>query len=367
MSVSEVIWELKPHTAAKHQILKSYLGAWFPILALKHPRIVYVDGFAGPGEYKDGKPGSPIIALNVAMNHVLANKFKGELVFFFIEIDKARHDNLKEKLQGMNLPDTFKIALECNSFDMCIGEILADISQRGKQLAPSFFFIDPFGVTGFPMSLIENIAKQPRSEALITFNYQPLNQWFLQDPLKHNNLDALFGNDKWKEALKISIPKQKEEFLRKLYQKSLENLGWKVRPFCMINEYNQTQYYLLYATSNPLGMLAMKGAMWKSAPNRDYKYSDLSNPAQPCMFESVYEEQYIKELAESVKIAYRGKSVNKSELWEYLAWHPICLQRHLTQALRILEYNTNPPAILKVENRRKSKTYPEDCAITFAP
>ena len=45
------IWPLEPHTKAKHEILKYYLGAWFPILAKGSGRIVYIDGFAFLGYY----------------------------------------------------------------------------------------------------------------------------------------------------------------------------------------------------------------------------------------------------------------------------------------------------------------------------
>ena len=33
MSKKDVIWELEPHTTAKHAVLKAYLNAWFPILS----------------------------------------------------------------------------------------------------------------------------------------------------------------------------------------------------------------------------------------------------------------------------------------------------------------------------------------------
>lgn len=36
----ETIWEIEPHTQAKHEILRRYLSAWFPILGKynKEPR-----------------------------------------------------------------------------------------------------------------------------------------------------------------------------------------------------------------------------------------------------------------------------------------------------------------------------------------
>jgi len=55
---TETIWQIEPHTTAKHQILGRYLHAWFPILGRFNRKLVYVDGFAGPGCYLDGEPGS---------------------------------------------------------------------------------------------------------------------------------------------------------------------------------------------------------------------------------------------------------------------------------------------------------------------
>jgi len=65
--ITETIWPIEPHTEAKLAILRKYLDAWIPILARWNQQILYVDGFAGPGEYvgKDGLPkdGSPLIAI----------------------------------------------------------------------------------------------------------------------------------------------------------------------------------------------------------------------------------------------------------------------------------------------------------------
>lgn len=52
----ETIWPLDPHTLAKHEILRRYLEAWFPIVGRYSHRIVYIDGFAGPGRYAGGEP-----------------------------------------------------------------------------------------------------------------------------------------------------------------------------------------------------------------------------------------------------------------------------------------------------------------------
>ena len=370
------IWEIRPHTKAKHEILKHYLGAWFPILASVHLRLLYVDGFAGPGEYESGEDGSPIIALKVARDHALKRKLtrKGmDLVFYFIEKDEARCQNLKQKIATLQLPDNFRIHAECASFEEIFDEVLSEIEKQNKRLAPSSVFIDPFGPTGFPMSLISRLAQQPRSEVLITFNYQSLNEWFLQDPRKYKYLDELYGSDAWRQALQILDPDQKQSYLMEAYQKALERLGWKGRRFRMVNIQNQTQYYLFFATSHWEGMLAMKRAMWNAAPTGDFQYFDLIDPQQQHLFDKeLYDGEYSKELGSQLYQSYRGQSISKETLMQNdLAWHSICVGRHLTQALKILEYKVEPPKITKVERpsdkKRRKGTYPDDCVITFAP
>jgi hypothetical protein len=43
----QTIWQLEPHTRAKHEILKRYLQAWMIILSQgKFAEILYIDGFA---------------------------------------------------------------------------------------------------------------------------------------------------------------------------------------------------------------------------------------------------------------------------------------------------------------------------------
>lgn len=377
MSILDVIWSLEPHTKAKHEILKYYLGAWFPILASVHLRLLYVDGFAGPGEYKEGEDGSPIIALKVAQDHAFRHKLTRpgmDLVFLFIEKDEARCQNLKRKIDTLRLPANFGVHVECASFEEVFDQVLSQIEEQNKRLAPSFVFIDPFGPTGFPMRLVSRLAQQPRSEVLITFNYQSLNEWFLQDPRKHKHLDELYGGDVWWQALQISSTGRKERYLMETYKKALEGLGWKGHPFRMVNKQNQTQYYLFFATAHWGGMLAMKQAMWRAAPTGDFQYFDLIDPQQQRLFDKeLYDEEYSKDLADQIYRSHRGQSVSKQMLTRNdLAWHPICIERHLTRALNILEYKIIPPKVCKVErpgakNRRKG-TYPDDqCMITFTP
>jgi len=380
MKTDDTIWDIEPHTEAKHEILRYYLNAWFPILATTHNRLLYVDGFAGPGEYykKDGSltDGSPIIALKVAKDHLLRNKLqhpKKDLKFLLIEKDEGRYQNLTRKCKEIQWPSNFDIIPRNASFEEIFDDVLVKIEEQNKQLAPSFVFIDPFGPTGFPMYLIERLAQQPRSEILITFNSQALNRWYLSDSKKYKYVDDIYGSDIWLPALSISNTRQRENYLIEAYQKVIEQLGWRGRSFRMINKNSQTQYYLFFATSHCEGMLAMKAAMWSVAKAGDFTYSDLTDPQQLLLFdEELFDEDYSQNLALQLYENHRGQSILKQTLIRNdLAWHPICIGRHLTRALKILEYESTPQRILAVQNpynrKRKKGSYPDDCTIVFAP
>ena len=98
----------------------------------------------------------------------------------------------------------------------------------------------------------------------------------------------------------------------------------------------------------------------------DFKYSDLSNPNQLNMFEVVFEEQYSQQLANEIYSIHKGSAVSKEDLLNDLAWNPMCIERHLTRALRILENERVPHLIARVSNRKRKNTYPDGCIIKFS-
>ncbi|MBI2304148.1 MAG: three-Cys-motif partner protein TcmP [Chloroflexi bacterium] len=370
------IWPIEPHTQAKHHILTYYLKAWFPILSQVSRRLLYVDGFAGPGEYSGGEPGSAILALKVATDddklRAQLTKPGMELVFVFIEKDEDTFADLERKVNEFkpNLPSNFRIEMRNSTFQHVVDVSLKELDEQNRKMAPSFIFVDPFGPTGFPMSLVERIVKQPSAEVLINFSYQPLNRWFLKDPSKHPRLDELFGDASWRDALSIPDPSTKEDFLVQQYRRALEARGWRGISFRMVNKHNQSQYYLIFGTKHYLGMLAMKSAMWKVDPEGTFSYSDLSNVDQPRLFSLDMDEDYSRGLAEQIFQRRRGTTAGKQSIIEdELAWHPTAIEKHLRRALIILEYESNPPKIVEVQKAdaslRKARTYPKDCRITF--
>src|ERR1039457_6104352 len=149
----DTLWPIEPHTQAKHEILRRYLSAWLPILSRSHDKIAFIDGFSGPGRYTGGEPGSPLVALDVAIHHLRA--LEGEIAFWFMDERQDRIDHLQQELANLTIPKHFRIAIECNRFAENLTEALDSIFQDGLRMAPTFALVDPFGFSGIPYSLIQ--------------------------------------------------------------------------------------------------------------------------------------------------------------------------------------------------------------------
>jgi three-Cys-motif partner protein len=145
--INTTTWEMDPHTKAKHEILENYLKAWFPILSRYNGRIVYLDGFAGPGIYSGGEEGSPLIALRTFCEHTLREQMQCNCRFLFIESNPERVSSLTAVLTERfpNLPDNCRYNVIGAEFAPTLEETLNGLERQGVRLAPTFAFVDPFG------------------------------------------------------------------------------------------------------------------------------------------------------------------------------------------------------------------------------
>jgi three-Cys-motif partner protein len=358
----ETIWELDPHTTAKHEILRRYLAAWFPILGTYHNRIVYIDGFSGPGRYRNGELGSPMIALDVAINHRKSNT--GEIVFWFIEERDDRLAHLKQELAAVQVPTHFIVIAESGRFDEKFGNVLASIEADKNDLAPTFAFIDPFGFSGIPFSLIERLLAHKRCEVFITFMVDAINR-FLEHPEDKvvQHIVAAFGGD---EAVRIAKgPGDRIVKLRELYQSKLSGIAKYIRFFEMRDRQDQTQYYLFFATNNEKGHIKMKEAMWKVDPNGDFHFSDATNPDQLVLFEA----DPTKVLAAQLRNEFRGRgTVMGLDVRTFVENRTAYLKKHMTGALRQEEESGHlKVAVLKTDAKnRRANTFPDEAKLSWA-
>lgn len=220
-TIKSTVWQLEPHTRAKHQILRRYLAAWFPIMGKFNKRIVFIDGFAGPGAYANGEDGSPIVALNTATQH--SNPLWRELVIVFIEGDHERYVHLKGKLDEYQLPATVKVIHNEGRFDEHMTSILSALEGDRSRMAPTFAFIDPFGFSHTPMSVIKRIMRNDKCEVFITFMYEEINRFITHpDPRIGAHYDELFGTTAWRTYIELGTPQARKQSIMDLYVSQLQ-------------------------------------------------------------------------------------------------------------------------------------------------
>jgi len=357
--IDQTTWPIEPHTQAKHQILEEYLKAWFPILLTSHGRVIYLDGFAGPGIYAGGEEGSPIIAIRTALQHKMAGRFR-EVVFWFIERDKGRAQMLDKVIQERfpNLPNNLKCAVESAEFAPKLESTLSDLEREGAKLAPTFAFLDPFGFSGLPMTTVGHLLTYRRCEVLITFMVGFVNRFAEQQP---ETIDQLYGTTDWRCIPDLHDPQERERQWIDLYERQLKKLdALHVRSFRMIGEGNRTIYYLVYATKSEKGMEVMKEAMYKVDRRGTYRFSDITDPGQTYLIDYTSEPHWLPEAAERVLSRLHGQTVSVEDVQSFVTTETPFLFR--SGILRHLEKSTQ---VAKVAGRKRRFTYPNGCVITF--
>jgi three-Cys-motif partner protein len=355
---TKTLWPLEPHTRAKHEILRRYLEAWTAILGLGgFPTIAYVDGFAGPGVYDNGEDGSPIIALKAALKHQA--RISSELRFLFIEHDKKRAAQLNECVSTLALPANFKVRVaEGMTFAEGFRAHLLDrYREANKPLPPTFAFIDPFGWTGVPFTVVKEILSHKSCEVLFNFMYEEINR-FIEHPDQTKNFDDLFGTPDWRGVSKIVDARARREFLHGLYVRQLrQEAGARyVRSFEMRNKKDATDYFLFFATNSAKGMEKMKEAMWKLDESGEFRFSDATVPAQTLLFTP---QPNFDTLRRAILDRFQGTAVTVADIEDFvLAETPFRPTHYKKQVLAELE---GEGKIVAVDPKpgRKARSYGE--------
>ncbi|MGH3500985.1 MAG: three-Cys-motif partner protein TcmP [Nocardioidaceae bacterium] len=239
-------WDYPPHTKAKHDMLASYLGGWYPILSRWNGRVLFLDGFAGLGRYNNGAEGSPLIALRHLLDHRYFDRMKHrEFVFLFVEANSDNVVSLRREVESFQAertpwPKSVKVNIVNAPFDATASGILEHLREQKKKLAPTFAFVDPFGYSGLPMDLLADLLAYPRTEAFISFMVGHV-QRFIERDGQEKPMSRLFGMDV-RDILANFEGENRVEHLREIYGRQLqERAGFDhVQSFAMKNSTGNT-------------------------------------------------------------------------------------------------------------------------------
>lgn len=295
------VWPGDAHTFVKHTILEKYLGAWYAKLGQTHRRIVFVDGFAGPGIYEQGQRGSPLVALDAALNHK-ADLSRCQISLIFIESDEARFEILTQNLSTRTRPSNVNVYTEHSAFEPAFSDLLAKVDGAGAVLAPAFVMIDPFGWTGFPHELIARLGRHPQSEVLVSFMYEGLNR-FVGLPEQATNMDRLFGCPDWRKIADAPSAAARRDFLVELYRGQLGAAGFTYsHAFELADAGNRTEYFLIHGTKHLDGLAEMKRAMWSADSSGQFRFSDWADARRSNQLVLFGEEPQFDDLQQRIRV-----------------------------------------------------------------
>lgn len=260
----------RPWSVIKDQVLGSYMSPYLAkVQRLKKP-ILLIDGFAGPGVFDDGSAGSPRIMCEAA------EKFaKGNYQAFFFNKKNSFHEKLtnileKEGWLGAATPilgDTTKIL-------PMIPTVLRDQTV--------FLYLDPFGPTGCPFSLLEPFLTRNNgySTEIVIMMHMPIAHRLAarnaveagreNEPLiqkYHQIMTKIFGGDYWKSVMLSPnlTPEERDFQLIESYRNKLaEYLPYT--GFCPVREgaSDRIKYFIVFASRHSDAMLLMHDAMIKA-------------------------------------------------------------------------------------------------------
>lgn len=249
-------------------------------MAKYNRRVMYYDAFAGPGEYKGGEPGSPMIALQTLIDHDSFAAMQGtEFFFLFNEQDAgcAEYlDGLVAELRESRKPwpTNVNVGITNATFIELTTEMLDHLDSRNLQLAPTFAFVDPVGVKATPMSVLKRLTDYPKGELLVYFAHEAVTRFCGAGNIDQVLTD-LFGTEEYKDA-SLLTGTQRSQYVHDLYKRQLHDVcGFPyIQSFAMYDDRGKHLYDLFYCTREPLGLDRMKQAMWKMAPSGDFSFRD---------------------------------------------------------------------------------------------
>jgi three-Cys-motif partner protein len=356
------VWNLEPHTAKKHEILRRYFDAWLPIMSSWNGRIVYIDGFAGPGQYSLGEDGSPIVVLKAARDHT--NPMKAELVCIFVENDLDRCKHLKKVLDDLapTLPSWIKYAAVHGRFDEHLTKTLNVIEAQKKVLAPAFVFIDPFGFSHTPFKTVSKVLGNSRCEVMVNFMYEEVNR-FISLEEHAQNFDELFGTSEWRRVRSLSDPSQRRKEIHDIYLGQLKTCAMYVHSFEMLNQGNSTDYFLFFATNNLKGLEKMKEAMWKVDDTGSFQFSDHYD-ARGLM--SLFSAQpNIAPLRDAILKTFGGQQISIEKLQEWVIAETEFLPKHLKRPVLAPMEDDGKLSVVNPAPKRRKGTFSDGTILKF--
>ena len=349
----------------KHRIVSKYLAGWANIVLrqarLHEGRIMYVDMFCGPGQYRDGTPSIPLLVLQhvvdtPALHETLQTVFNDENADFVqaLETHIARIPGI-DRLK-------FKPVLRNRSVSR------DTISRIRRNQVPTLYFADPWGYEGVSIDMIEAALSHWGCDFMFFFNYNRINMHLGSD-LMSGAIDEFFSQqraEQLRRTLACLSPGQREEAVLKAMKDSAKALCAQAGIFTYRSDTgSRSTHHLMCVSKHRQAMALFKEISAKESTRFDEDVPSLdhnpgANPAQRLLFSP------LEQLEQDLITAFAGKSGLTAEqiYHEHHNGRPYILKNYRQALLRLEESGSiqvDPPRAI----RRQADTIPGSARISF--
>lgn len=285
----------KAAAVLKHGILSRYIKPWAAKVGstAEDKRVVYVDGYAGPGKYEDGTAGSPALILDTARDMPYRS-----IDCHFVEKTRKSFGPLSSVIA-----DAQRDGVSCQAYRGRLDRHLDSILQAAGK-APLFVFLDPFGlaipfedITGKIMGGSRNRASGTKTEVLINFSSNAVRRIgaFLDKdgdvPNRESTLgsmDRACGGSWWRDIYtSLETNEQRvvaiaDEFMTRA-AKAANSGGWSlpVRNRADL----QPVYHLVYLSRHPDGLWLFGDCLARAQEDWRRHLSPPPAPSEGTLFE----------------------------------------------------------------------------------
>ncbi|MFQ7245451.1 MAG: three-Cys-motif partner protein TcmP [[Eubacterium] siraeum] len=356
--------EKKLWSEVKDQLLGCYLKPYVAKILHTHKPLVYVDCFAGKGKFDDGKPGSPLIALDIIQQGLTVSKMNGHIHIAPAFIDLNYADDLR-----VNLKDYPGAKIVPGAYEDTIDDLL-----KNKGGCNVFLYIDPYGIKSLNCSKFDEFANRQfhSIELLINMNSfgfiregcRVMGKQFKMDddnffddlveyaPAKFDAsdksveaLNQIAGGVYWQSIIEqfsigeIDGYKAEEYFAEQYCQRLSQTFKYVLNMPIRIKEGQHTKYRMIHATNHPDGCILMADNIC----NRWELMRQIQTGGQLSLFQETVDNQIIDEteiqndVIEHFSQCYNWTSLNEALAVFFMKYGAICKSGEIAKILKKLE------------------------------
>jgi three-Cys-motif partner protein len=272
---------IRPHSLAKHRVLRSYLEKYVSVLTANPAQDVFrvslVDGFAGGGKYLDAsskelRSGSPLImleAMRAAAEAAQTSRLKPftlDVQYFFVEKTPESLEYLRRTIIESEFRPLLdgKIELIGADFVDAVQRMLDVVTRRGRA-GRAIFFLDQFGYSDVPFPAIRSIlSRLNNAEVILTF----ATDWLIDYLGEHGPTQRILENIGIQlPSTTIATAKQQAEWRRviqfALHQEVVAKSGARFyAPFFIRSSDAHRDFWLLHLSGHYRARDVMVGLHW---------------------------------------------------------------------------------------------------------